>query len=65
MTEHESLEAMNRRIAADLLIALIGQDRIKPGGATSGDAQTRTAIQDTVKAYELLLRGISGAKNDA
>lgn len=65
MTETENLEATNRRIAADLLLALIAHKHLQPGGATSGEVRARTAVQDTVKAYELLLRGISGAKNDA
>ena len=59
MTEKQSLEAVNRRIAADVLVTLINQGRFKPGGASSSNSQV---IKDTLKAYQDLLTGIHSAK---
>ena len=56
-----NLEELNRRIAADVLIALIQQGRIKPGGAAS---KGELVIAETVKAYQTLLVGIHSAKRE-
>jgi hypothetical protein len=61
MQETNEAQALDRRIAADLLVALIAQGRVKPGGASAVD---EVVIDATAKAYERLLAGISSAKFD-
>ena len=59
MSDQPNGEELNRRIAADLLVALIQQGRIKPGGVSSNEG---LVIAETVKAYQALLSGIHSAK---
>ena len=59
MKEQDSLEATNRRIAADMLIALIEQKCIKPGGVSANQGYV---IDETLKAYQALLTGIDSVK---
>lgn len=61
MSSDVELEAANRRIAGDLLVALIESGRLKPGGASTSDAKV---ISDTVSAFQALLAGINTANFD-
>lgn len=61
MANTTELDLLNRKIAADLLIALLQQGRVKPGGASSnGDY----VIEEVVKTYQALLTGIHSAKSE-
>lgn len=59
MKNQETTDALDGRIAADLLIALIEQGRLKPGGVSGRED---VIIDDTLKAYQALLAGIRSAK---
>lgn len=57
----KDVELMNRRIAADLLVVLLGQGLIKPSGASKQEA---VIIADTTAAYAALLAGIHSVKRE-
>lgn len=61
MADATELELLNRKIAADLLTALIQQGRVKPGGASSNGEYV---IEDVVKTYQALVTGIHSVKSE-
>lgn len=58
MENQNNASELHQRIAADLLIALIEQGRLKPGGVSGRED---VIIADTLKEYQTLLAGISAA----
>ncbi len=59
MAEQDDFDPAKARIAADVLITLINNGRLKPGGV-SGNSDL--VIADTLKAYRALASGIHSDK---